>query len=145
MRPRSVPILVTAVLAVLLAACAEQPDGAQPSPSPTTGPGATGEPPATPSPTASPPGQPTRRPVSPPVQPTPTGKLDLLTLTGEVYAGVEAGCTLIATGSGDYLLIGRAADQVRMGRTVTVRGVVRPDLMTTCQQGTPFEVREVLD
>jgi hypothetical protein len=61
-----------------------------------------------------------------------------------VVTGVEAGCLLLRTGTGDYLLLGEAADDLGAGQTVTVRGQIRPDLMTTCQQGTPFEVSEVI-
>lgn len=67
------------------------------------------------------------------------------TLTGEVAAGVEEGCMILQTDQGDYLLIGDMARDLRFGATVTVRGQYRPDMASTCQQGTPFEVTEVLD
>jgi hypothetical protein len=87
--------------------------------------------------------------VSPPVVPPsvspPADKPGLTTLTGQVYAGVEAGCVLLAASSGDYLLIGEAASRLPMGSTVTLRGLIRANLNTTCQQGVPFEVVEVVD
>lgn len=145
MRTRSVLVLVVAALVGLLAACAGQ-SGSETTP---TGTPATGTPAPSPTLPGSPPVLPTSPPappVSPPVvTPPPTGKPGLVTLTGEVFAGVEMGCQLLATGSGDYLLIGSAAEPLRSGDTVTVRGYVRANLATTCQQGTPFEVTEVVD
>ena len=73
----------------------------------------------------------------------PPGR-DLQTITGEVFEGVEMNCQLIRTGSTDYLLIWQGG-QFRTGDTVTVRGYPDPDLVTTCMQGTPFVVTEVLD
>jgi hypothetical protein len=58
------------------------------------------------------------------------------TLTGTVTAGVEHGCLLL----GEFLLIGGNRAVVRAGARVTVTGRVVPDLVTTCQQGTPFVV-----
>jgi hypothetical protein len=59
-----------------------------------------------------------------------------MTLTGTVTAGVEHNCLLL----GGYLLIGADPAVVRAGAQVTVTGRVVPDLVTTCQQGTPFVV-----
>jgi hypothetical protein len=144
MRTRSVAaLLLTAVLAVPLAACEGEAGDSGASPSPTGE--ATGSLEPTPIPSGSLPTLPTRPPLSPPVEPPPSDRSGLVTLTGEVFAGVEAGCVLLATDSGDYLLIGSAAESLGTGQTVTVRGVVRANLATTCQQGTPFEVSEVLD
>lgn len=58
------------------------------------------------------------------------------TITGTVTAGVEPGCLLI----GEYLLVGGPRDVIKAGTTLTVTGRPQPDLMTTCQQGTPFLV-----
>lgn len=66
-----------------------------------------------------------------------------MTLTGQIVEGVEAGCRLLD----DYLLLpgpGVSRDEIRAGLTVTVRGRVERGMMTTCQQGTPFIVTEVL-
>ncbi|MEV7232283.1 hypothetical protein AB0M79_35580 [Polymorphospora sp. NPDC051019] len=130
-------VLPGLVLCLLVGACAQ--DGtAAPSPGPTqggtvtspsgsedlpvptvkptpdrtaTGPGATGAP------------GPTRRPPG------------LMTLTGTVTAGVEPNCFLLD----GYLLVG-GTPTVRAGARVTVTGRVQADMMTTCQQGTPFVV-----
>jgi len=68
-----------------------------------------------------------------------------MTLTGELQEGVEAGCTLLRTGGQLYLLIGgdRSKMQGNASGKVTVVGKPAPGLMTTCQQGTPFQVREM--
>lgn len=66
-----------------------------------------------------------------------------MTLTGQVVEGVEAGCRLL----NNYLLLpgpGINRDSFAPGATVTVRGRVEEGMMTTCQQGTPFVVSEVL-
>jgi hypothetical protein len=139
MRTRSAAALFAVVLAIPLAACADQPgdSGATPSP-PTTAPG------ITPSVPVSPPALPSP-PRGSPVPPPPTDKSGLVTLTGEVFAGVEPGCKLLAAGGQDYLLFGAAAEPLPMGATLTVRGTPQPGRATTCQQGIPFEVSEVLD
>jgi hypothetical protein len=59
-----------------------------------------------------------------------------MTLTGTVSAGVEPDCLLLDK----YLLVNGPRDVLRPGARVTVTGRVRSDLMTTCQQGTPFMV-----
>jgi hypothetical protein len=61
------------------------------------------------------------------------------TITGTVTSGVEPGCLLL----GEYLLVGGPRDMIRSGAKLTVTGRVQPDLMTTCQQGTPFLVDSV--
>lgn len=58
------------------------------------------------------------------------------TLTGIVTAGVEQGCLLLD----GYLLVGGDRAVIRAGLRITVTGRVVPDLVTTCQQGTPFVV-----
>ncbi|GAA4713815.1 hypothetical protein [Phytohabitans rumicis] len=66
-----------------------------------------------------------------------------MTLTGQVAEGVESGCRLL----NNYLLLpgpGINRDSFAVGATVTVRGRVEQGMMTTCQQGTPFVVSEVL-
>lgn len=141
MRTRSIAVIAvtafSAVLVTLLGACGGEGSGTEPTGSPSA--------PVTPSPPATtPPTLPSRPPV-PPVPPPPTDKPGQTTLTGEVYAGVEANCKLLRTSSGDYLLFGEPAESARLGSTVTVRGQVRADMASTCQQGTPFEVSEVLD
>ncbi|WP_035949480.1 hypothetical protein [Knoellia flava] len=77
-------------------------------------------------------------PVLPP--PRPSGQTE--TLTGVVSAGVEAGCRVLQTDGGAFVLVGTV--RVPEGRPVSVRGVRRDDVMTTCQQGPVFEVQTVL-
>lgn len=65
-----------------------------------------------------------------------------LTLRGRVQAGVEPGCVVLVTETGLFLLLGADPRVVRAGAEVVVEGAVRPGQATTCQQGTPFAVRE---
>ncbi|MEH0818980.1 MULTISPECIES: hypothetical protein [unclassified Micromonospora] len=76
---------------------------------------------------------PTKRPpVGPSLPPGPGAN----TITGTIEAGVEPGCLLV----GGYQLIGGPRDVLTVGAKVTVTGQAKPDMMTTCQQGTPFVV-----
>lgn len=140
-RPQPLILGVVAVLAAsLLIGCGEGSDGSTaPSPTSVTSVPPTealpGTPPTLPSPEPI-------RPGDPSLSPQPSGEV---VVTGEVFAGVEPGCTLLRTDTGDYLVFGPVAEQLRVGSTVTVRGQVRSDLLTTCMQGTPLEVQEVLD
>ncbi|MET0929308.1 MAG: hypothetical protein ABWX74_07305 [Aeromicrobium sp.] len=82
-----------------------------------------------------------------PTDPTLPGKPagGAQTLTGVVSDGVESGCLMLTTTSGQrglWQLVGSTAD-VRAGDRVTVRGSPAPDLATRCQQGTPFVVEAV--
>jgi hypothetical protein len=61
---------------------------------------------------------------------------NLCTLTGTVTAGVEPHCLLLD----GYLLVGGDRAVIRAGARLTVTGRVAPDLVTTCQQGTPLVV-----
>ncbi|NUT47824.1 MAG: hypothetical protein HOV94_11030 [Saccharothrix sp.] len=61
-------------------------------------------------------------------------------LRGRVEAGVEAGCLVLATDQGLFLLLGGDPEVLRAGADVVVEGTARPDQATTCQQGTPFAV-----
>lgn len=67
------------------------------------------------------------------------------TLTGRVQEGVESGCTVLVDDSGTVLanLIGFDPTGVDVTGEVVVTGSFNPDLMTTCQQGRPFEVTSV--
>jgi hypothetical protein len=67
-----------------------------------------------------------------------------ITVTGTVSDGVEAGCLTISDGQGMWTLVG-ATTGLKAGDTVTVRGTVREDLATTCQQGPALWVDEVLE
>jgi hypothetical protein len=80
------------------------------------------------------------------VVPTPTPSKPSqgeLTLTGLPEEGVEAGCIVMRSGGTLYLLLGGDRQLLTSGRQVMVRGTPNPGLITTCQQGTPFEVAEV--
>jgi hypothetical protein len=67
-----------------------------------------------------------------------------VTIRGQVEEGVEAGCVLLKTDDGKaYLLVGGDRALISGGGRLEVVGEPKPDLMTTCQQGTPFEVAQV--
>ncbi|MGI5145580.1 hypothetical protein ACQEVC_04150 [Plantactinospora sp. CA-294935] len=137
--------MVGAVLAagLALAGCADSgstppsesggtPVTLHPSPGPSSGP--SGPPGGAPTP----PSDPTANPAPPTTPPrggaAPSGTT---TLSGTVQAGVEPNCVLLD----GYLLVGGPRDVITAGARVTVVGEVRADLMTTCQQGIPFQVQ----
>jgi hypothetical protein len=66
-----------------------------------------------------------------------------ITITGIPEEGVESGCVVMRSGDKMYNLLGGDPQLLMSGRTVIVRGRPTPGLMTTCQQGTPFQVTEV--
>ncbi|MGK5444860.1 hypothetical protein ACSNN7_23955 [Micromonospora sp. URMC 105] len=108
-------------------------EGSPVTSSPSSDPTQPGDPTAVP-PTAVPPTvPPTKRPPAGPSLPPGPGAN---TITGTVEAGVEPGCLLV----GGYQLIGGPRDVLAVGAKVTVTGQAKPDMMTTCQQGTPFVV-----
>jgi hypothetical protein len=76
---------------------------------------------------------------APPDKSFPAGEQ---TLTGRVVQGVEPGCLVMNTPEGTYLLLGGSKQVIQAGAWITVRGKANPKLMTTCQQGVPFEVME---
>ncbi|MBB5869953.1 hypothetical protein F4553_003332 [Allocatelliglobosispora scoriae] len=64
-----------------------------------------------------------------------------VTLTGTVvFSGVEGGCWGLKVGTKTYELLGGDRAILSDGADVVVRGVVRSDLATICQIGTPLEV-----
>jgi len=69
--------------------------------------------------------------------PTSSQSAQVMTLTGTVSDGVEAGCRVLQSDQGTFVLIG--AVTVPDGR-VTVTGRRATDMMSTCQQGPLFEV-----
>lgn len=116
----------TVLLCLLLAACgAQQPQGPGPSSTaPTTS--------ETPAPLP---------PSSTPLPTTPSRALEPgMTVRGTVTAGVEAGCLILDTGTTQYLLLGADPAIAVAGAEVEVTGRAEPGAMTTCQQGTPFQV-----
>lgn len=91
------------------------------------------------------PGSETSSPVpqtSDPSATSPSPTATPLVVSGTVTEGVEAGCLVLTDGDTTYLLLG-AQDQLTPGAEVTVEGTPAEDTMTTCQQGTPLQVRSV--
>ncbi len=77
---------------------------------------------------------------------TPTGagaKRSTLRVRGMVSDGVEPGCKLLTSEGVVYLLIWRHG-ALGTGQEIEVEGTVEPDLVTTCQQGTPLVVERIL-
>ncbi|MDG4793302.1 hypothetical protein [Micromonospora sp. WMMD1082] len=141
---RTLRIAATAlIVCTALVACGGQDAGDGPAPPTPTGASPVTELP-TPDPTGSapPPSDPVdpTAPASPPGkrpsgEPRPTATSEL-TLTGRIESGVEPGCLLLD----GYLLLGGPRDVLTAGASVTVTGRPAPDMLTTCQQGTPFQV-----
>ncbi len=74
-----------------------------------------------------------------PVPLPPTSQpLQELTLVGTVLAGVEAGCRVLQTDGGTFVLVGELS--VVDGTRVTVRGTQSDNVMSHCQQGPIIEV-----
>jgi hypothetical protein len=133
-------VLVVALAGGLLAACAgEGGDSAQPGETVSTSPS-----PSSPgSSSAQPPGLPPSVRVSPPSSSAPKYPPGEKTITGKPEDGVEFDCLIMRADGTVYLLLGGDRALLKSGRTVAVRGKPNPSLMTTCQQGIPFEVSEV--
>ncbi|GAA0812459.1 hypothetical protein Sya03_53660 [Spirilliplanes yamanashiensis] len=116
--------------ALLLAACA-QPGAAPSVPSAPSAPAAA-------APSSAPP------PSFMPLDPNGPSPDAARKLTGTVAAGVEPGCLILRTGTGDYLLlISGDRSAATPGAKVVVTGTEARDMATTCQQGTPFVVAEI--
>ncbi|MEU7930995.1 hypothetical protein [Micromonospora echinofusca] len=143
---RTLRLAVSALaVCVALSACGGQDGtGDTPTPTPTGAQPVTSPPSPDPSSSAVPPTpgdpvDPTGPALPPPPRPSnaptkpPTGGT---TLTGTVTSGVEPNCLLLD----NYLLVGGPRDLLKPGAKVTVTGRVQRDLLTTCQQGTPFLV-----
>jgi hypothetical protein len=118
-------VAIALTLGAVLTACGPQGSGEDPAP------GSTGDTTVPTSPST---------PSAPPPSGDPSGaaspKAGGTTLTGTVTSGVEPGCFLLD----GYLLVGGPQEVIRAGARVTVTGEVKQDMMTTCQQGTPFQV-----
>lgn len=64
-----------------------------------------------------------------------------MTLRGVATEGVEVGCVVMNAEDGNvYLLIGGDRTVINSGSRIEVQVHLQPDLMTTCQQGTPAVV-----
>jgi hypothetical protein len=73
-----------------------------------------------------------------------TPSASLTSVRGTVSDGVEPGCVLLtAADKPTYLLLGGDKAALTAGRTVTVWGTPQPGMMSTCMQGTPFQVSRV--
>lgn len=70
----------------------------------------------------------------------------ITTVQGTVTKGVENGCVVLVDASGAVVanLQGWDLQAHPFGSPVEVTGTFEPDLMTTCQQGTPFEASSVV-
>ncbi|MDP9791531.1 hypothetical protein J2S43_000043 [Catenuloplanes nepalensis] len=66
-----------------------------------------------------------------------------ITVTGQVTAGVEPGCRILSDGRTSYLLLGGDESVAKVGARVTVTGTLGENIMSTCQQGTPLQVKSV--
>ena len=123
-----------AALVLLLSGCG---DPASPANDPAA-------PPASSTPSASPSQAPSSQaptasasPVPPAATPSVAGRQ--VTVEGIVEAGVEPGCKVLNTATGQYLLLG----DVPLGVQVRVTGTPATGVSTTCQQGTPLRVTKV--
>lgn len=125
--------LTAVLLCLMLASCAGQaPPQAPASSSPTSGTST----PSIPAPLP---------PSSAPLTTTPSRALEPgVTVRGTVSAGVEAGCLILDTGTAQYLLLGADPAIAVAGAEIEVTGRAEPGAMTTCQQGTPFQVQKTL-
>jgi hypothetical protein len=125
---RATVTAVTGGLALLLAGCASS------SPAPSSSPSAASAGASSAGGTGSAAGSSTGTGASADAGPT--------TLTGTVTAGVENNCVVLVDAAGTVLanLQGLDVTAHPVGSEVEVTGTFEPDLMTTCQQGPPFEV-----
>lgn len=83
-------------------------------------------------------------PIDPFSDPPVTGRPNRTkTVRGVVSDGVEPGCLLLDTGTQTLQLLGVRPAQAPPGDRVVVTGTLRPDLATTCQQGTAFQVTAI--
>jgi hypothetical protein len=67
-----------------------------------------------------------------------------MTVRGTVGDGVEPGCRILTAEGVVYLLLGPGSRDLPEGAEVTVEGMLRPGLMTTCQQGTPLVIERIV-
>jgi hypothetical protein len=68
----------------------------------------------------------------------------MVTVRGVAGEGVEAGCVILNADDGTvYQLLGGDLQVIMSGGRIEVRGVLRPDVMSYCQQGTPLSVQSV--
>ncbi|WP_041627006.1 hypothetical protein [Stackebrandtia nassauensis] len=65
------------------------------------------------------------------------------TLTGTISDGVEPGCLMLKSDGVKYQLVGDATKKLKSGMKVEVTGKVSDNNMSTCMEGTVFEVDTV--
>jgi hypothetical protein len=143
-------VAVAAVLALGLTACGAQTDDSA-APAVSSSSSGTADPSssaaeAVPAPSSTA-GAPSLPPPSPkkPDDGQPSKASGDLTLTGDLQEGVEGGCVLLKASDKLYLLLGGDRTKMQGSRAthVVVTGKVAAGMMTTCQQGTPFQVTEM--
>jgi hypothetical protein len=67
-----------------------------------------------------------------------------VTLRGTAGEGVEAGCVILNADDGRvYELVGGDQQVIMSGGRIEVQGVLQPDIMSYCQQGTLVSVQSV--
>ncbi|HLL65064.1 MAG TPA: hypothetical protein VK453_04865 [Micromonosporaceae bacterium] len=141
------PVAAMAVVLGLFAGCdagTPQTDGVTGSPVVPTGSLDPSEPaaPSTPSasvPASDPAGPGSGNPLPPGASAAPGSELMLM---GDVAPGVEANCLILRTAGETYLLLGGDRALLQSGGRFTVRGTLAEGVVSTCQQGRPFEVLE---
>ncbi|WP_179266115.1 hypothetical protein [Asanoa hainanensis] len=128
---------LAALMVVALAGCSAGSREGDPIPAPSTS--STAPTPSTvpavpPAPTVAPTATLPPPPLDP-LTPRPSGANTpkVVNVTGTVTAGVESGCLLLE----GYLLVNAPTSLVYEGVRVKATLEVRPDLVSTCQQGTP--------
>ncbi len=124
--------VVAGCLALALVACGSTGSPQQPASSPGSAGTSTSQVPSGPRPSLS----------AGPTDAGPTGAGAVTTVQGTVTEGVEGGCGVLVDASGAVVANLQAWDLAAhpFESVVEVTGTFEPDLMTTCQQGTPFEV-----
>jgi hypothetical protein len=138
-------VAVLAVVAAPLTGCGAGGSGRVGTAPSSAAPSSSGPSAVEPAPGGTPTGSPgASAPPAPSGEPTPPGATAVpgpdVTLTGDLVGGVEPNCVLMRSGDKQYLLLGGNRSIIKPDTRVTVRGRVVQGIMTTCQQGIPFQV-----
>ncbi|HEX6684474.1 MAG TPA: hypothetical protein VF062_16850 [Candidatus Limnocylindrales bacterium] len=127
-------LAVTLAGGILLAGCAKG-GGPEETVTPIPSDSSLPAPSASPTPTSLP------IPTSLPTAPSKSGGAGELVVTGVVeIVGVEGGCRALRTPGQTYEIQGGDPNVLKVGARVTVRGVIRDDLLTICQIGPVLQV-----